>query len=532
MFCISPSNSQNGYPIERKVIDASGRLGSLYDASTDNLVDQYSAQRAERKVRNQPSVCRLYSGNEHRELISFLRNIDFDGTVRQSLLLQMVMPSGICRVIEYNQPIDDHTRFLYYSYAPRKEKLNVMARKADRIAPAPSGPTKATHMITKILWGFELLCVIQLPRNELANGINRVLYSICNQLKNNEIPVRFHNNDQRFINQLTNIIVYGSELCVDHLQTSISNILRRIPEWQKNRDFHQPLMYTMQPLRWLYKNREFSLPCLLPNSTDSNIAQIEPFIIHLRNRIKELSKIFQNLPTNFSIQILNERLRDLQQHYRFLLDSQENLQERLQKTLVDVRRRRLRPTVLTNITQDQRYECLRTAAMEKFRTDVERLLDKSILIETLRDDRIDYVNARDIRSSERIPATIEVVDAILKRSYYNEHAPVILWYSSDRLHRAQRDRWNEIYRKITEERQHSSGRLNLVYVDFTYFKERLEGFIIVQLPSGRISSILDEHILNKKPGKNERFIGLRSLRDQHVTCLISNSLMPMFLLFE
>ena len=500
MSCTGTFKSHNGYPIKRKVIDASGRLGSLYDVSTDNLVDHYCARRIERKGMSQHSVCRLYSGNQYRELISFLRNIDFDDAIRQSILLQMFVPSGTCRVIEHNQPIDHNTRFLYYSYTPTKEKINVIARKADRIAAAPAGPTKATHMITKIVWGFEILCVIQIPRKQSVNDVDQFLRRICNQLKNNEIPVRFHNNDQIFINQLTNITVYGSELCVNHLQPSISNILHRIPEWQKNRNFHQPLMYTMQPLRWLYSNREFSEPCLLPNSTDPNITQTELMITRLKNQIKELSEIFQNLPRNFSIPILNERLRNYQQDYRLLLDSQEDLLDRLRRALIEVRRHRSRPTALNNIIRDQRYGCLHKLTMEKFVGNVRGLLNKSILIERIRDSRIDYVNARDIRSGERIPATIEDIDAILKRSYYNEHAPVILWYSTDRLKREQSDRWEDIYRKITEERHRSSDQLNLVYVDFTYFAERLEGFTIVQLPSARMSSILDEHFLNKKPG--------------------------------
>ncbi|CAF4352677.1 unnamed protein product [Rotaria sp. Silwood2] len=123
--------SQNGYPIERKVIDTSGRLDSLYDASTDNLVDRHSARSIEIKTPLQRSVCRLFSGDQSRELNSFLRDIDFDDAIRQSICLQMVTPSGVGRLIEYNRPINEKTRFLYYSYRDRKEKLNIKALKAD-----------------------------------------------------------------------------------------------------------------------------------------------------------------------------------------------------------------------------------------------------------------------------------------------------------------------------------------------------------------------------------------------------------------
>ncbi|CAF4869439.1 unnamed protein product, partial [Rotaria socialis] len=45
----------------------------------------------------------------------------------------MVTTSGISRVIDYNQQINGDTRFLYYCFKARKEKLNIEARKADKI---------------------------------------------------------------------------------------------------------------------------------------------------------------------------------------------------------------------------------------------------------------------------------------------------------------------------------------------------------------------------------------------------------------
>ncbi|CAF1078440.1 unnamed protein product [Rotaria sordida] len=479
--CMNFLKPQDGYPIERKVTDVSGRLGSLYDASTDNLIDRHSVQRVQRKIPRKRTICRLFSGDQSRELISFLRDIDFNDALRQSISLQMVTPSGTSRLIEYNQPIDERTRFLYYAYRARKEKLNVKARKADRIIGAPLNPTEATHMITKILWGIEILCIIQIPNNQSVNEIDQLLRYICDQLKNNQNPIQLNNTDRRLINQLTNITIFGSETCVDQPNTSILTVLNRIQDWQNNTNFHQPLIYTMQPLRWLYNSPQFSEPCYLPSPTNPHIARVEMVINRIKNQIKDLSEFFQNFPTNFSSATLHQRLKDFQQQYRFLLDSQDNLQERLKRALVDVRRQRVKPTVLDHIIADQRYECLRKTEIEKFRTSVEQLFNKSILIRTLKDNQIEYVNAFDIRSNQTLPTTIDDIDAILKRAYSNENVLVILWYSSDRLRRIQQDRWQQIYQELTSERQNVAQRINLVYVDFTYFEQRLESFIIVKL---------------------------------------------------
>ncbi|CAF4825151.1 unnamed protein product, partial [Rotaria sp. Silwood2] len=289
--------SQDGYPIERKVIEASGRLGSLYDASTDNLIDRHAVQKVERKIPRRRSICRLLLGDQSKDLISFLKDIDFDDAIRQSICLQMVTPNGISRLIEYNQPIDENTRFLYYSYRARKEWLDVTAHQTNRIVAAPSLPTEATHMITKILWGFEVLCIIQILKNEFANPVDRLLHHICDQLQDNRIPVKLSSNDRQLINQLNNIIVYGSETCVNQSNISLLTVLTRIQDWQKDSNVHQPLIYTMQPLRWLYNNPQFDVPCTFPRPDNPHTARIENVINRINNQITDLGKIFLNLPT-------------------------------------------------------------------------------------------------------------------------------------------------------------------------------------------------------------------------------------------
>ncbi|CAF2831652.1 unnamed protein product [Rotaria sp. Silwood2] len=474
--------SQDGYPIERKVIEASGRLGSLYDASTDNLIDRHAVQKVERKIPRRRSICRLLLGDQSKDLISFLKDIDFDDAIRQSICLQMVTPNGISRLIEYNQPIDENTRFLYYSYRARKEWLDVTAHQTNRIVAAPSLPTEATHMITKILWGFEVLCIIQILKNEFANPVDRLLHHICDQLQDNRIPVKLSSNDRQLINQLNNIIVYGSETCVNQSNISLLTVLTRIQDWQKDSNVHQPLIYTMQPLRWLYNNPQFDVPCTFPRPDNPHTARIENVINRINNQIKDLGKIFLNLPTNFSSATLDQRLKTFQQQYRFVLDSQNNFQEHLKQTLSDIRRHRAEPTTLDDIIGDQRYECLRKTEIDKFLTRIQLLLNKSIFIEKLKNNHIKYINVSDVRPNQEIPMTIDDIDVVLKHTYSNENDSVILWYSSDRLKREEEDRYQQIYQELIWEVQHVEQRIKLVYIDFTYLKEKLEDFIIVRLP--------------------------------------------------
>ncbi len=488
--CMGLFTSQKGYPIERKVIDVMGRLGSLYDSSTDQLIDRLAVQRTTAKRPSKRYICRIFSGDQSKGLIDILKRIDFDDAVRHSIRYQMVIPTGTGRLIDYDQPITQNTRFLYYSYRAIKEKLSLKAKKADRLVPPPLGPTAANYMITEILWGVEILCVIQISPNQSVNTVDRLLQRIRNRLKNNELPIRLNSDEQRLIDQLHNIVVYGSGTCIDDPYLPMLNVLNRIPDWQGNINVHEPLIYTLQPLRWLYRNVDFQEPCGPRDLANPHIDRIEPILKRIENQLTDINEIFHNFPARFSSTVLNKRLKDSQQHYRLLLDSQEDLQNRLRKIIPDVRRHRTKPVVLDNLIADLRYQCLRESDLREFQYNLQRLLEKAILIEKLKKDRIEYINAFDVGSNERNPMTNEVIDALIKRSFAKENGKSILWYSGDRLKREQADKWNQIYQQLTSERQQAKQLIRLVYVDFTQCKERLENFVIVRLPETQRSDFI------------------------------------------
>ncbi|CAF1270042.1 unnamed protein product [Adineta steineri] len=492
---LSPFKFSDECLTERKVIDTSGRLGSLYDTSTDSLIDRHSVQPSETKVPNKRSICRVFSGDQSREPTSFLSNIGFDDEVQRSIRLEMVIPSGIGRFIEYKQPINANTRFLYYCYKTRKETLHIKARKADRIVAPPQGSTEATHMITKIKWGIEILCVIQISRNQSIEAIDQLLSRISHQLQRNEVPVQLTNDDRRLINQLNNMAIYGSELCVDDPNTSLLTILNRIRDWQRNVNFHQPILYTMQPLRWLYNNIQCQEPCFKPDRVNVHLDRIEPMSKRIENQLKQLHQLFIDLPTNYSSPVLNEQLKEVRQKYSILLDAQENFNERLRKAIPDIRRNRRNPQELDHIISDKCYTCLHKNEIDVFRITIERLLAKATLIEKLTKNHIEYMNAFDLRPNEITSFKNEDIDIIIKRSCSNDKHRVILWYSSDRLKRKQSDRWEQKYQQIISLRHQTTQAIKLIYVDFTNCQQQLESFTVVQLPpKGRSEVELDSII--------------------------------------
>jgi hypothetical protein len=249
----------------------------------------------------------------------------------------------------------------------------------------------------------------------------------------------------------------------------------------------------MQPLRWLYNNIQFPDPCNRPHRAVPHIGRIQARSKRIENEINDIGEMLHSFPTNFSSPALNQRLRALQHLYQALLDSQEDRENHLQKEILNFRRQAVKPIELDNIFDDPRYRSVHENEIKEFRTNVEQLLQKAILIEKLKNDRIEYVNAFDVCSNERQPMTNEAIDVRLRHSFSNENATVILWYSGDRLKREQADEWKQIYQELILELQETTQLIKLIYVDFTQCPQRLEKFVIQRLPrAGR------DHITGKR----------------------------------
>jgi hypothetical protein len=299
------------------------------------------------------------------------------------------------------------------------------------------------------------------------------------------------------INQL-NITVFGSETCINKQNTSMFTILANIQHWLTDTNYHHPLKYTMQSLRWIYNNNQFPILNYLSDHNNHHILQIELILIYLKNQINNFKRIFQNLPTNFSSPILNQKLKDAQEHYRYLLETRNNGRERLRRALVDIRRRRLSPTKISIIISDQCYLYLQKTEIEAFHIDIRKLLNKTRLINKLNKSEIQYINVMDIAATGNQILTIENIHIRLKYVFSNENHRVILWYSTDRLKRTKAKRYKQIYQKLIFERKQTTKSIRLVYADFTYWKQKLEDFTIVKLPLQKGSESTHNHIEGKK----------------------------------
>ena len=64
--------------------------------------------------------------------------MDFDDAHRQSILHNIKLSRGVSLFLHYDQPIDEKTRVLCYSYRSKEEGITFNRCKKQKIIPLPS----------------------------------------------------------------------------------------------------------------------------------------------------------------------------------------------------------------------------------------------------------------------------------------------------------------------------------------------------------------------------------------------------------
>jgi hypothetical protein len=487
--------------IERNAIDVSGRLGSLYDAASDCLLDHRATIKSfEPTLHTRHSEYQVFSGDQNKDVIDFLKARNLNHALLQSVLLGLVTPTGISSLINYDKIINENTCFFYYLHKNREEILDVTAGEADRIILPSLESTTATHMITRILWGIEILCVIQVPKNQSVDVVRNLLYRVATQFLSDDKSIIPTENERYQITQLSNVIVFGFETCLNSPYIPLSTILTRLRDWKNTAHFHHPVRYTMCPLNWLFHAKQFPKPSGMLDQNDSHIARIEHIIIHLWKWVKDLKQLFRDLPKNVSNSTTNLRLQNIQLQYGILLSTYEQFRIELREMLVGIRRGTHDSIEINKIISDERFSSLKTPATDVFYKEVKQFLAKMKLIDRFNNDQIQYIDVLDILQCPSTLSTVEDIDEALQRYFTSKDGYVSIWYSSDRLERERATEWEQTYQQLLSERQQSSQKLSLIYADFTQYQRILDDFAIRRLPVSPPTEYSSNHPGGKKSG--------------------------------
>jgi ADP-ribosylglycohydrolase len=174
--------------IERKAINPSARIGSLYDVYRDCLVEPSYVNLSLNKnqVRSLPDRIIKIERGEKIECQNLLQFIGFDDDLRLSLVSNIVNPTGIASVIEYPYLIDECTRVFYYSYTIRQEYFPNDFDNIRKHIEQSSSKAIVTHVITAIDFGIDIIVILRLTSSD-SNIIDDTLNKIEQSLNNNTI---------------------------------------------------------------------------------------------------------------------------------------------------------------------------------------------------------------------------------------------------------------------------------------------------------------------------------------------------------
>ena len=472
--------------LQRKAINTSGRLGSFYEVSRDELVKTNSLKATKFRIPDKCWICEVFPGDQSTDLISYLKKMDFDDALRQSILLGIIKLSGVSSFLNYDQPVDEKTRFLYCSYRSKEEKLLLTAGKANEIIPSPP-PTSATHMITRIVWGFEILCVIPIPDDQPVKMIDNLLEKIAHRLNDNESDSIFTENEKNQIAKLINVTVYGSDTCIDNSHPSLLTILNRLKDWQKHENFHHPLLYSMNSLRWLYNDNQYPESFNMDNQIHSHMEKIQPFIVSIDKLTRDVKRLFEKNVEKFSDSTSNEQLIDFKQIFDNLSKLYKECRKELKRTVRRVRLNESKSVEIDRILTDQRHSSLKSD-FDKLYQQIQEWLRKSIMIQRLNKHKIRYVEISELLSHGNESSTFEDIDEILRKQFQNNNCQVLLWCSSDKLERRKTEQWNEIFEKMVLKQQDTTQETSLFYVNFDQRRDELKDFKTVSILPADLSA--------------------------------------------
>ncbi|CAF4015747.1 unnamed protein product [Rotaria sp. Silwood1] len=471
--------------IERNAICISGQLGSLYDASSETFLNCCSFKKLDNSQYQPNFTLHISRGKEDNNTISFLKKINFNDALLQSILFGLVTPSGVSSFVNYNHSINENTLFLYYSYGHTTQKLNVTAMKADKAISLPSNSNNATHMVTEIIYGFEILCVIHGLTMKSIDTIEKLLHKIWSRVPSDNKSFELTGDEQHQINELHDVTIYGSETCINNSNaSSFLTVLTHLQEWHKNSSFYHPILYRMCSLEWLYEGRSFLKLCLLSNDDNSYIEQIGLIIMQTDHKLKNLQQMYKSRPKNDDNLISDKWLEDTPERLGILFSIYDEYRTKLQSKLVDIRRGTGKLTDINSEISEERYSSLKAIAINTFRDELEQWLTKHQLIKKLQDGNITYFNINIFQGSNHLFTTIQYIDEVINTHFSKEYGHVVLWYSSDRLKRENSDEWERLYTQIIEKRQKSNEQISLIYVDFSHCQYKLTEYRVRDLSLG------------------------------------------------
>jgi GTP-binding protein EngB required for normal cell division len=276
----------------------------------------------------QPIQCEIIDGNteKSKNVLKMIGIVDDD--LRLNILLMLTRRTGITAVIDHPRPINKQTRFLYIFYGDREKRLPDDVSEARKHLKFSWYDAKATHIITAVSFGIDIVVVLQLPgKEQIATKIDIALGKIRARLKNVNDSTDFTIDDANVLEKIREIKVYSNVTELAEM-ASLRDICRYIDRLKKKPDLYRPLIYTLRTIEWLYPNSRES--CTRYTSIKKeNSEKLEDYLIEI---LEQMKKIKYSLDSNASDSLpvhIKESLQKAQKEWQNLRQASERVIKQL-----------------------------------------------------------------------------------------------------------------------------------------------------------------------------------------------------------
>ena len=453
----SNSDEIKSVAIERIAIDQSGSLLSLYDTSTDTITGKLHADLTGQTYNvNEPITCQLYKGRTS-ETQNLLRMVGIDQSLRVSILLKMIHPTGIASIIDYPHSIDKHTRFLCLRHITHIESCYGDFFESIKSHQIRQSSSSTSYVLRDIFWGVYAVVILQLPSDQ-QDEIDHILEEVCKNLISSKDNIDPAPTEKDLLNRIISTTVYSNIRSLTRM-TTLLEVCQRIQQMKNHPEEYCRIKYHLvriQPLN--PKQQESSV--VSANLNSEVIENVENKVLQQLSELKVLQRRLDYELVQLLQGKLQERLYAAQQSFSEIRQLHDNGMQGMSDLLKQLRKG---DDVLKQIDNLLNSDVQATIQdyIHRLITSLDELTSKGNLIKQLQSGGFEYC---DVAKLEINPDCDErtVKDILLENN-----PKKLIFCANDQLKQQQPDKWNKLRTKIAEKGQKDSS-VTIVYADFTY----------------------------------------------------------------
>ncbi|CAF1269383.1 unnamed protein product [Rotaria sordida] len=322
--------------ITRTAIDISGRVGSLYDGWRDQILGTLDINTMKTStIRSRSLLCKVqkYDMNKSPNLAQM---IGIEDELRLSTLVNFVPKIGLSSIIDYPYSINKYTRCFRYHYLDRKEHLFNDQNQIEKWNKTSMPDNSATHMITEISFGIDIVVILQLPSHDkLVNDIDAALEKIQHHLQNSLENMIIASDVERLFDQILFTTVYSNIPKLVQIEKFL-DLCRNLNQLKKNPTDCELLKYRLTPIKWFFLEytedvtRYFPLESEFRDIFENDLLQSSIVLKQACSRLDENTRRF--LQKHLALQLL-----EVHQLYSQGKIYHEDVIQRLQSLIIMIR---------------------------------------------------------------------------------------------------------------------------------------------------------------------------------------------------